>query len=216
MTNKSEKVMKILNKKFNKNRQPTLRRTSKTQSPYRTLISCLLSLRTQDKNTEKASASLFAVADTPQKILKIPQKKLEKLIFSSGYYKNKAKSIKHVSKVLIDKYKGEVPKTRDELMAIKGIGPKTANIVLCFAYGQNVIPVDTHVHRIPNRLGLVKTKTPEQSEVELMKVIPKKYWKEVNTSFILFGKSICLPISPKCSECPLDKMCPRINVKKSR
>ncbi len=214
--NKIDKIINILLKEFKLHKKPTVRRTSAKKDPFKTLISCLLSLRTQDKNTAKASASLFKVADTPQKIVKIPQKKLEKLIFSSGYYKNKAKSIKHVSKVLLEKYKGKVPKTREELLSIKGIGPKTSNIVLCFAYGKNVIPVDTHVHRIPNRLGLVKTKTPEQTEAALMKVIPKKYWKEINTTFILFGKNICLPISPKCSICPLNKLCPRIGVKRSR
>ena len=173
-------------------------------------------MRTQDKNTAKASASLFKVADTPKKIVKLPMKRLEKLIYSSGYYKNKARSIKHVSKVLLEKFNGKVPSTKEELLSIKGIGPKTANIVLCFAYGKNVIPVDVHVNRIPNRLGLVKTKTPEQTEIELMKVIPKKYWREVNTTFILFGKNICVPISPKCSICPLNRLCPKIGVAKSR
>ncbi|MCP3685897.1 MAG: endonuclease III [bacterium] len=208
--------MKILLKEFKANTKPTVRRTSATNDPFRTLIACLLSLRTQDKNTAKASASLFAVADTPQKIIKLPKKRLEKLIFSSGYYKNKAKSIQHVCKVLLKEYKGRVPDTREELLAIKGIGPKTANIVLCFAYGKCVIPVDTHVHRIPNRLGLVKTKTPEKTEVELMKVFHRKHWREINTTFILFGKNICLPISPMCTICPLNKLCPRVGVKKYR
>ena len=214
--NKVEKIMSTLLKEFKVYRKPTVRRTSAKKSPFKTLISCLLSLRCKDENTAKASASLFAVADTPDGILKIPIKKLEKLIYSSGYYKNKAKSIKHVCRVLLDEYQGKVPRTREELLAIKGIGPKTCNIVLCFAYGQNVIPVDTHVHRIPNRLGWVKTKTPEESEVELMRVVPKKYWREINTTFILFGQNVCLPISPKCSVCSINKLCPRINVVKSR
>ncbi len=214
--NKIEKIMEILLKEFKVHKKPTVRRTSAKKSPFKTLISCLLSLRTQDENTAKASASLFAVADTPEEIVRLPIKRLEKLIYSSGYYKNKAKSIKHVSKVLLDEYDGKVPSTREELLSIKGIGPKTANIVLCFAYGKNVIPVDTHVHRIPNRLGLVKTKTPEETEIELMKVVPKRYWKEINTTFIQFGKTICVPISPKCSECPIYQLCKRIGVKKSR
>lgn len=207
--------MEILLREFKTHERPTVRSTS-GKAPFKTLISCLLSLRTQDQNTAKVAASLFKVADTPEKIVKLSTRRLETLIYSSGYYKNKAKSLKHVSKVLLEKYNGKVPSTREELLSIKGIGPKTANIVLCFAYGKNVIPVDTHVHRIPNRLGLVKTKTPEQTEVELMKVVPKKYWKEVNTSFVLFGRTICLPISPKCSICPLNKLCPKIGVKKSR
>ena len=213
---KVEKIMKILLKEFKVHKKPTVRRTSAKNDPFKTLISCLLSLRCQDKNTAKVSKALFAVADTPEKIIKLPIKKLEKLIFSSGYYKNKARSLKHVCKVLLNKYNGKVPKTREELLAIKGIGPKTSNIVLCFAYGQNVIPVDTHVHRIPNRLGWVKTKKPEETEVELMRIVPKKYWKEINTTFILFGKNICLPVSPWCSRCPINELCPRIGVKKSR
>jgi len=213
---KAERVMKILLKEFKQHRHPTLRRSSKIKNPYRTLISCLLSLRTQDKNTEKASASLFAVADTPEGIVKLPMKRLEKLIFSSGYYKNKARSIKHVSRVLLDEFGGRVPSTKDELLSIKGIGPKTANIVLSFAFGQNVIAVDTHVHRIPNRLGLVETKKPEETEVELMRILPERYWPEVNTTLILFGKNICLPISPWCSKCPLNKICLRRGVGRSR
>ncbi|MFH1972688.1 MAG: endonuclease III [archaeon] len=211
---KSVKVMKVLLEKYKTHRKPTVRRSS-NDSPFRVLISCLLSLRTQDKNTEKASGMLFEVADTPEKILKLRQDRLEKLIFSSGHYIKKARVLKSVSKDLIDRFDGKVPKTREELLSIKGVGPKTANIVLCFAYGQTVIPVDTHVHRIPNRLGLIKTKNPEESEVDLMRVFPKKYWKEINTTFILFGKEICLPVSPKCSEC-MFKACPRVGVLKSR
>ncbi len=213
---KIERIMKLLAKEFKAYRKPTVRRTSEKKDAFKTLVSCLLSLRTQDKNTEKASNALFVVADTPKKIAKLPIKRLEKLIYSSGYYKNKARSIKYVSKVLLEKYDGEVPKTKEELLSIKGIGPKTANIVLCFAYGKQVIPVDTHVHRIPNRLGLVKTKKPEETEIELMKIMPKRYWREINTLFILFGKNMCLPISPKCSICPLSELCPRIEVKKYR
>tara|TARA_Y100000310_G_C20699025_1_gene827956 strand:+ start:3321 stop:3968 length:648 start_codon:yes stop_codon:yes gene_type:complete len=213
---KAEKVMEILLKEFKLFRKPTIRRTSEKENPFRVLITCLLSLRTQDKNTEKASNSLFAVAQTPQKIVNLEIKKLEKLIFSSGHYKKKAKTLQHVSKDLIERFDSKVPKTKEELLSIKGIGPKTANIVLSFAYGQDVIAVDTHVHRIPNRLGLVKTKTPEQTEIELMKIFPKKYWREINTTLILFGKNICLPISPKCSICPLNKLCEKNGVKKHR
>lgn len=213
---KAERIMSILLKEFGDYRKPTLRRTSVEKNPFKTLISCLLSLRTQDKNTEIASTRLFAAASTPEEISKMPIKKLENLIYSSGHYKKKARTIKEVSKVLIEKYQSRVPDTKEELMSIKGIGPKTANIVLSFAYGKNVIAVDTHVHRIPNRLGLVKTKKPEQTEIELMNIFPEKYWKEINTTFILFGKNICLPISPKCSTCPISTLCPQIGVGKKR
>ena len=188
----------------------------KKPNAFKILIACLLSLRTRDENTEKVSKALFAIADTPEKISKLPTKKLEKLIFSSGHYKKKAKTLKHVSKILIEKYQGKVPNKKEELLSIKGIGPKTANIVLAFAFEKNVLPIDTHCHRIPNRLGWVKTKTPEQTEKELIKILLKKYWKEFNGIFVLFGRTICQPISPWCSKCPIEKYCPKINVKKSR
>lgn len=210
------KIMDILEKKYAALRQPTIRRTSKTESPFRVLITCLLSLRTQDKNTEIASGRLFEHVKTPQDIVKMPTKKLEKLIFSSGHYHKKAQVLKHVSGELIKRFDSKVPSDKDELLSIKGIGPKTANIVLAFAYGKEVLPIDTHCHRIPNRFGWIKTKTPEQTEKALEKILPRRYWKEFNTTIILFGKSICVPISPKCSECPVRKYCRRVGVTRSR
>ena len=167
-------------------------------------------------NTEKVSKDLFKVADTPKEIIKLSTKKLEKLIFSSGHYHKKAQTLKHVSKEILKRFNGKVPKTREELMSIKGIGPKTANIVLAFAFNQCVIPVDTHCHRIPNRLGWVKTKTAEKTELKLMKVLPKKYWNEFNAVFVQFGRDICQPISPWCSKCPINELCPKINVTRRR
>ncbi|MBW2996580.1 endonuclease III [Candidatus Woesearchaeota archaeon] len=183
---------------------------------FKILISCLLSLRARDENTEKVSKQLFKVAKTPKSIASMPTKKLEKLIFSSGHYHKKAQTLKHVSKEIIKRFKGKVPKTREELMSIKGIGPKTSNIVLAFAFGQCVIPVDTHVHRIPNRLGWVKTKTPEKTEPELNKLIPDNKKCEFNAVFVQFGRDICQPISPWCSKCIIEKYCPKIGVKRSR
>ena len=209
-------VMKILEKHFNHKERTTLNRMRQKPNAFKILISCLLSLRTKDKNTEASSRKLFAVADTPKKIIKLPIRKLEKLIFSSGHYKKKARTLKYVSKVLIKKYKGKVPDNKQELLNIKGIGPKTANIVLAFAYAQDVLPIDTHCHRIPNRLGWVKTKKPEQTEKQLEKILPKKYWNEFNGIFVLFGKTICQPISPWCSKCPIIKYCEMIDIKRSR
>ena len=219
MVKRKEKITKILNilyKKYNSNEETTLNRMRKKPNPYKILISCLLSLRARDENTEKVSKQLFKVAKTPKAIATMPTKKLEKLIFSSGHYKKKAATLKHVSKELIKRFKNKVPKTREELMSIKGIGPKTANIVLAFAFGECVIPVDTHVHRIPNRLGWVKTKTPEKTEPELERIIPQKYKCELNAVFVQFGRDICQPVSPWCSKCPIAKYCPRIGVKRSR
>lgn len=219
MKNLSEnigRVMKILREKYPSSENTTLNRMRKKPNAFKILISCLLSLRTQDKNTEIASRRLFEVADTPKEILKLSDAELEKLIYSSGHYKKKARTLKHVSEVIIRDFNGNVPSTREELMSIKGIGPKTANIVLAFAFGKEVLPIDTHCHRIPNRLGWIKTKTPEQTEIELMKILPKEYWKEFNAIFVQFGKTICQPISPFCSICPINKYCPKIGVIRSR
>ena len=216
---KEEKIVKImetLKKVYPSHEKTTLNRMRDNPEAFRILISCLISLRTQDKNTEIASEKLFAVAQTPQEILKLPLEKLEKLIYSSGYYKNKAKTIKHVSEIILKDFGGKVPDTREDLESIKGIGPKTANIVLAFAFGKNVLPIDTHCHRIPNRLGWVYTKNPEQTEIELGKILPKKYWRDFNGIFVQFGKTICVPISPKCSECPIKQYCPKIGVGKRR
>jgi endonuclease III len=207
--------MEILRKKYPRT-GTTLNNMRDESDAFKILISCLLSLRARDENTEKVSEKLFAVADTPEKIIKIPIEKLEKIIFSSGHYRKKARVLQHVSNELIQKFNSQVPATKDELLSIKGIGPKTANIVLAFAFNQLVLPIDTHCHRIPNRLGWLKTKTPEQTEKKLEKILPKKYWREFNSTFVQFGREICQPVSPRCSQCPVEKFCPRINVKKSR
>ena len=213
---KIDKVMKILLKEYPSTSQTTLNRMRSNPEAYKILISCLLSLRARDENTEKVSRELFSVADTAEEIASMPVKKLEKLIFSSGHYHKKARTLKHVSKEILGRFKGKVPKTREELMSIKGIGPKTANIVLAFAFGQCVIPVDTHCHRIPNRLGWVKTKTPEKTEEALNKIIPDKQKSDFNAVFVQFGRDICQPISPWCSKCPIEKFCPKLDVKRKR
>jgi endonuclease-3 len=216
MQNNIEEIMEILKSHYPSHEKTTLNRMRNNPDAFKILISCLLSLRTQDKNTEIASGRLFAVADTPESILSLSDKQLEELIFSSGHYKKKARTLKHVSKVLIEEFNGLVPRTREELMSIKGIGPKTANIVLAFAYGQNVLPIDTHCHRIPNRLGWINTNRPESTEKELEKILPKEYWKDFNAIFVQFGKTICVPISPKCSQCPIERYCPKRGVIRSR
>ena len=208
--------MNTLTKHFDYKERTTLNRMRKKPDAFKILISCLLSLRARDENTEKVSKKLFAVADSPKEIVRLPLKKLEKIIFSSGHYKKKARVLQDVSKVLIEKYNGEVPNNKEELLSIKGIGPKTANIVLAFAFGELVLPIDTHCHRIPNRLGWVETKNAEKTEIELEKILPKKYWREFNGIFVLFGKTICQLISPWCSKCPVERYCPKINVGRQR
>ncbi len=208
--------MQILANHFDYTERTTLNRMRKKPDPFKILISCLLSLRTKDSNTESVSDKLFRVADTPQQIASMPIKKLEKIIYSSGHYKKKARTLKHVSKIILKKYKGKIPNTKEELLSIKGIGPKTANIVLCFAYNQTVLPIDTHCHRIPNRLGWLSTKNPEDTEKKLEKILPKKYWREFNGIFVLFGKTICQPVSPWCSKCPIEKYCKKVGVERNR
>lgn len=208
-------VLKTLFKKYNTTKT-TLNRMRQKPDAFKVLVACLMSLRTRDENTEKVSAKLFGVANTPKDILKLPIKKLERLIFSCGHYKKKTRTLKHVSKEILERFKGKVPETREELLSIKGVGPKTANVVLAFAYGKNVIPVDVNVHRVVNRLGFVKTKTAEKTEPALHEVIPKHYWREFNSIFIQFGRDICTPLSPKCSICPVKRLCPKIGVEKHR
>jgi len=218
----TSRIIEVLEtlKKFQKGtRKTTLNREAKdtgNYTPYQTLISCLLSLRAKDEVTEVISENLFKYAKTPEAMLKIPVPRLKEIIFKSGHYNKKAEAIRHVSQQLIERFNSNVPDTYGELISIKHIGPKTANIVLCFSFNKQVIPVDTHVHRIPNRLGWLSTKTPEQTEKELERILPKNYWAEINGILVLFGKTICVPVSPKCSECPIKKYCKRIGVKTSR
>jgi endonuclease-3 len=206
-------VIKILKEYYNFYEKPV---SERYDVPFKILVSCLLSLRTTDKNTEKASKNLFSVADTPEKIVRLSMKELERLIYSSGFYRNKAKVIKNVSEVILENYSGKVPDDFNELIKIKGIGRKTANIVLSYGFGKDAIAVDTHVHRIPNRIGWIKTRNPEETEVELMKIIDRKYWQQVNSLLVLHGQNICRPLSPKCSICPIEKYCKKIGVKKVR
>ncbi|MFA7707604.1 MAG: endonuclease III [Candidatus Pacearchaeota archaeon] len=216
--NNINQIMQVLEKHFNFQERTTLNKMRQEKNPnaFKILISCLLSLRAKDETTEKISKELFQIADTPQAILNLPIKKLEKIIFSTGHYHKKANALKSVSKELIDRFNSKVPNTKEELLSIKHIGPKTANIVLNFAFNQAVLPIDTHCHRVPNRLGWVKTKIPEQTEKELEKILPKQYWMEFNGIFVLFGRTICVPVSPKCSICPIKKYCKRVGVITSR
>ena len=209
------KTMRILKKKYPRS-TTTLNSMRGEASAFEILISCLLSLRARDEMTDLVSRDLFAVANTPEGIVKLPIARLKKIIFRSGHFNKKAETLKSVSRDLIKRFGSEVPDSYDDLISIKGIGPKTANIVLAFAFGKLVLPIDVHCHRIPNRLGWIRTKTPEETEKELMIILPKKYWREFNSAFVQFGREICLPISPKCSECLVKKYCDRIGVLKSR
>ena len=186
------------------------------RDPYLILISCLLSLRTKDLVSFPASCRLFEHAKTPQQMLKVPLNQIEKSIYPVGFYRNKAKTIHVISHTLINRFGAKVPHTQSELMSLPGVGPKTANLVLGVAFKIPALCVDTHVHRIANRLGLVKTQTPEQTEAALQQVVPKEYWVELGQLLVIWGQNICVPISPKCSECAIFHLCPRIGVTRHR
>ncbi len=185
--------------------------------PFKVLISCLISLRTKDEVTAVASARLFKIADTPQTMAKVQEQQIVKTIYPAGFYKTKAKRIREICDVLLMQYKGKVPDTLAELLKLKGVGPKTAAIVMTYGHGSdNHIPADSHVHQIANRLGWVRTKMPHETEQELMKIVPKKYWHDLNNTFVTFGQKLCVPVSPWCSKCPVEQYCPKVGVKRRR
>jgi endonuclease III len=185
-------------------------------SPFRVLISCILSLRTQDATTAQASHRLFALADTPQKMLKLSPRTITKAIFPVGFYRTKTKVILEICRALVNDYGGKVPDDIDELLKFKGVGRKTANLVVTLGYRKPGICVDTHVHRISNRWGYIKTTTPEKTEYALREKLPKQYWIEYNDLLVSFGQHLCRPISPMCSECPVEKYCDKVGVTVSR
>jgi endonuclease-3 len=186
------------------------------RDPFKVLISCILSLRTQDKTTGIASERLFRLAPDVQIMSKLPVKIIEKTIYPVGFYKVKAQRIKELCSVLIKKYNSKVPDELDELLKLKGVGRKTANLVITLGYKKPGICVDTHVHRITNRWGYVKTKTPEQTEFALREKLPEKYWLEINGLLVAFGQGICRPISPMCSRCDINRYCEKVGVTVSR
>jgi endonuclease-3 len=182
-------------------------RVFEDKDPYRVLIRTILSQRTRDENTDQATLKLFNKYPDMEDVALAPQDKLEKLVKSAGFYRVKSKRIKEVSHILMDDYNGVVPDTMEELLKLPGVGRKTANCVLVYAFEKPAIPVDTHVHRISNRLGMVNSKEPDKTELELEKIIPKMYWIELNDLMVQFGQDICRPIGPKHEECPLAEIC---------
>ncbi len=198
------RIVKTLKKKYGKSHH--------SGDPFRVLITTVLSQRTKDANTDRASEALFSKFRTARQLKKADIRKIEKLVRPSGFYKIKARRIKEISRIIVEKFSGKVPRRMDELLSLPGVGRKTANCVLVFAYRQPAIPVDTHVHRISNRLGMVRTKTPEKTETELMKRIPKRYWIDLNELLVTHGQNICLPRKPHCSICPIKKYCKKAGV----
>lgn len=207
-------VIRILKEAVQKWRLPAVGHYAAT--PFTVLISCLLSLRTQDKTTYAASERLFQLAREPQTMVGLPVATIEKNIYPVGFYKTKSKNIKEICRILLSLYDGRVPDDLDELMKLPGVGRKTANLVVTLGFGKPGICVDTHVHRITNRWGYVQTKTPEQTEMALRQKLPRRYWLTINDLLVAFGQNICKPISPFCSECSIRRCCNRTGVTRSR
>ncbi|WP_445474596.1 endonuclease III [Methanococcoides methylutens] len=180
------------------------------RDPYYLLISTVLSQRTRDEVTIPTTRKLFSVFDTPQKMANADIDEIQELIKDVGFYRVKSQRLIDISRMLLEEYDGIVPDDIDELVKLPGVGRKTANCVLTYGFDKDAIAVDTHVHRISNRMGLVKTATPEETEIELEKVFKKDMWKDINGLMVLFGKSICRPISPKCDECIMNDICPKL------
>jgi endonuclease-3 len=187
-----------------------------SRDPYQVLIACLLSLRTKDETTGPAARRLFALADTPEKMLTLKPAEVEKAIYPVGFYKVKAQTVLDISRAIVEQHGGRVPDEIDELLKLKGVGRKTANLVVTLGYQKPGICVDTHVHRISNRWGYVATKTPEETEMALRAKLPREHWLEINDLLVAMGQTICHPTSPKCSLCPIEQHCAKIGVVRSR
>jgi len=188
----------------------------RARDPYRVLVACLLSLRTHEDTTRAASERLFGLAKTPADMARLSAARIEKAIYPVGFYRTKARNILNLSKLLLERYASRVPSTMEELLQLKGVGRKTANLVLAVGFGIPAICVDTHVHRITNRWGYVKTRTPDQTEMALRKKLPQRYWFDINRVLVMFGQNWCKPVSPKCSACPISRNCPQIGVLRRR
>jgi len=186
------------------------------RDPFRILISTILSLRTRDEVTFAASERLFALASTPRALAALDTRQIERAIFPAGFYRTKARTVREIAKRIDTEFDGRVPDTIDALLDFKGVGRKTAALVVSLGYGKDAICVDTHVHRISNRLRWVKTRTPDDTERALMILLPRRHWIGINDTMVGFGQRVCQPVSPRCSVCPLADACPREGVQKHR
>jgi len=207
-------VVRILKREIRRWPVPALAKYVET--PFTILISCILSLRTQDKTTLAASDRLFEIARTPEALLKVPVKRIEKAIYPVSFYRTKARTIHAICEQLLTRFGGSVPSDLEELLSLPGVGRKTANIVVTLGFQKAGIAVDTHVHRISNRLGYVRTRTPEKTEMALRRKLPARYWIVFNDLLVAYGQNLCKPISPHCSTCRIAVYCKRVGVKKSR
>ena len=205
-------VMAVLKSTYKTFRPPAVTKVAQRSDPYMVLISCLISLRTKDAVTEKASERLFTKARTPDQMVQLSETDIARLIYPAGFYKTKAQRIKSISQTLIDSYNGKVPETIDELLTLKGVGRKTANLTVALGYGKPALCIDTHCHRFPNRLGWIHTKTPYETEMVLRELLPQSYWVVFNDYVVTYGQHICRPVKPLCPVCQLKRHCLRYQV----
>jgi endonuclease-3 len=211
------RIIPLLREACKEFEEPIVTKISKGgKDPFQILVSTVLSARTKDIMTRKAANNLFARASTPERIKDLDLKEIEELIRPAGFYKNKARSVKDLCRILVEEFNGRTPDELDELLKLPGVGRKTANLVLTLGFNKLGICVDTHVHRISNRLGYVQTKSPEQTEMTLRKKLPKRYWIEYNDLLVTYGQNICKPVSPLCSKCVIEPYCSKVGVAISR
>jgi len=210
-------VLEILEKEYEKWEAPVVTLIAQhTNDPFRVLVSALISTRTRDETTAQVCKRLFERVKDPFDLIEIPTEELEKLLYPVGFYRVKAKHLRELAQDLISRFGGKVPSSREELLTLKGVGRKVANLVLADGYGQPAICVDTHVHRITNRWGLIKTRNPLQTEKELMKKVPRDYWRVMNRILVAFGQRICTPQNPKCETCPISNYCKKVGLPKGK
>lgn len=211
-----DKVLKILERELPTWKAPVVELIVKRgrRTPFEILVSALLSYRTKDEVTYEASKRILKIAPNPKRMLELSEEEISKLIYPVGFYRVKARRLREISKILVEKYGGEVPNSMEELLKLPGIGRKAANIIMNRAFKVPSISVDTHVHRISNRWGFVNTKRPEETERELRRKLPPEWWSEYNKILVAFGQTICRPLNPKCEMCPIKDYCPQIGVRK--
>lgn len=206
-------VFRILEREYRSWDAPVVTLVAKhSRDPFQVLVCALLSTRTRDETTAKVCERFLKRVRGPEDLLEIPLKELEDLIYPVGFYRNKARQLKDIARDLVERFGGRVPDSLEDLLSLKGVGRKVANLVLADGYGIPAICVDTHVHRITNRWGLVRTRTPEQTERELMRKLPKDLWIPVNRLLVAFGQKICTPLRPRCGVCPIESFCKKVGV----
>jgi len=207
------KVYSILKREFKKHRMPVVDLIQlQTNDPFKVLITTILSARTKDETTTRAAQRLFSRVSNLIDLINIPLKTIEDSIYPVGFYKNKARFLKQLPEALATLFNGRIPQTVEELILLPGVGRKTANLVVSVAFNKPAICVDVHVHRICNRLGYIRTKTPLETEMNLRTILPRRYWTTINSYLVSFGQNLCTPLNPRCSHCPILALCNRVNV----